>query len=298
LRRILSPTLVAWATAAVGAISIVSALTPEFGSRSDFVRAVLPQGWPSAAKTLTLAFALALLWLSRGLARRQRRAWQLAVALVVATAVTHIAKGLDVEEAAGTLLVLAALVRMRREFVAPGDPESVRPLLQVVLALAFVTPVVVLHFYGEVAYSDRVDDALLILTGALMVRGLFLWLRPHADRARHLADDRRRAEALVRERGSDSLAYFALRRDKSTFFSASGRSFLAYRVVGATAVIAGDPIGDDGERRELVAEFRRVAQMIAEVVDGLAANGETGNGAVEAKVRADVLELTRRFPIY
>ncbi len=46
------------------------------------------------------------------------------------------------------------------------------------------------------------------------------------------------------------------------------------------------------------AEFRRVAQMIGEVVDGLAVNGAEGNGAVEAKVRQDVLDLTRRFPIY
>ncbi len=46
------------------------------------------------------------------------------------------------------------------------------------------------------------------------------------------------------------------------------------------------------------AEFRRVAQMIGEVVDGLAVNGADGNGAVEAKVRQDVLDLTRRFPIY
>ncbi|MGA0600469.1 serine hydroxymethyltransferase [Caulobacter sp. KR2-114] len=46
------------------------------------------------------------------------------------------------------------------------------------------------------------------------------------------------------------------------------------------------------------AEFRKVAGFIAEVVDGLAANGEDGNGAVEAKVRQDVLDLTSRFPIY
>jgi glycine hydroxymethyltransferase len=46
------------------------------------------------------------------------------------------------------------------------------------------------------------------------------------------------------------------------------------------------------------AEFRRVAQMIAEVVEGLATNGVEGNSAVEGKVRADVLELTGRFPIY
>src|SRR5579872_1318387 len=47
-----------------------------------------------------------------------------------------------------------------------------------------------------------------------------------------------------------------------------------------------------------VAEFRRVGELIVETLDGLAANGDTGNGAVEAKVREGVAELTRRFPIY
>ena len=46
------------------------------------------------------------------------------------------------------------------------------------------------------------------------------------------------------------------------------------------------------------AEFRTVARMIGEVVDGLAAHGVEGNGAVEAKVKKDVLDLTSRFPIY
>jgi glycine hydroxymethyltransferase len=46
------------------------------------------------------------------------------------------------------------------------------------------------------------------------------------------------------------------------------------------------------------AEFRRVGQLIGEVVDGLAANGETGNGEVEARVAESVLEMTARFPIY
>ena len=45
-------------------------------------------------------------------------------------------------------------------------------------------------------------------------------------------------------------------------------------------------------------EFRAVADMIVEVVDGLAANGEEGNGAVEASVKDKVEALCRRFPIY
>ena len=46
------------------------------------------------------------------------------------------------------------------------------------------------------------------------------------------------------------------------------------------------------------AEFRQIAQWIVEVVDGLAANGEENNGAVEAAVRAKVEALCARFPIY
>ncbi|UWQ21032.1 serine hydroxymethyltransferase [Jannaschia sp. W003] len=45
-------------------------------------------------------------------------------------------------------------------------------------------------------------------------------------------------------------------------------------------------------------EFRTVAALICEVVDGLAANGAEGNAEVEASVRAKVAELTARFPIY
>jgi glycine hydroxymethyltransferase len=45
-------------------------------------------------------------------------------------------------------------------------------------------------------------------------------------------------------------------------------------------------------------EFRQIADWIIEVVDGLAANGEDGNAAVEAKVKGEVAELCARFPLY
>ncbi len=45
-------------------------------------------------------------------------------------------------------------------------------------------------------------------------------------------------------------------------------------------------------------EFRATARLILEVLDGLSANGEENNAAVEEAVKAKVLELTGRFPIY
>ncbi len=46
------------------------------------------------------------------------------------------------------------------------------------------------------------------------------------------------------------------------------------------------------------AEFKHVAELILEVLDGLSANGEEGNAAVEQSVHEKVVALTARFPIY
>ena len=45
-------------------------------------------------------------------------------------------------------------------------------------------------------------------------------------------------------------------------------------------------------------EFAQVGRLIVEVVDGLAASGESGNAAVEGSVAGRVAELCGRFPIY
>jgi glycine hydroxymethyltransferase len=47
-----------------------------------------------------------------------------------------------------------------------------------------------------------------------------------------------------------------------------------------------------------VAEFKKVGELIADALDGLAKNGEAGNADVEAKVKAGASELTQRFPVY
>ena len=258
MRRPATPVLLAWFATLAGLISIVSALTPELADRVDLVQGVLPPGVPEAARTIALALGLGMVWLSRGLARRKRRAWLLALAIVVASALAHLAKGLDVEEASLHLLLLVALVRARRHFVAPGDPATVLPLIQVGIALVVAVTISIVDLYDGDAYSQRIERALGLLIAALAFRALWLWLRPHSVvPARE--GDRDRATELVHEHGSDSLAYFALRRDKSYFFAPSGKSFLAYRLIGATALVAGDPIGETEERHELVREFVRIA---------------------------------------
>jgi len=63
-----------------------------------------------------------------------------------------------------------------------------------------------------------------------------------------------------------------------------------------SGVRLGSPAGTTRGFTEI--EFRMIADWIVEVVDGLAANGEEGNGAVEAKVKAEVEALCDLFPMY
>jgi lysyl-tRNA synthetase, class II len=266
--------LLAWAAALVGVIGLVSALTPEMANRVEVVRGILPPGWPEAARVLTVAFGIGLIWLSRSLAKRRRRAWQLAVAVVVASAATHLAKGLDFEEATISLVLLGALVLGRRRFDVPGDPASVRPLLGLGVALAGVAAVVGGAELRGVELAHRTSDALLGLGVSCGFLALHLWLRPFGQAVAQTVAERRMARALVESHGSDSLAFFALRRDKSYLFSPSRRAFLAYRVVAGTALVSGDPVGEAGEIDELLAELRRLAQANGWRLAVVGASGE------------------------
>jgi lysyl-tRNA synthetase class 2 len=252
--------LLAWSAAAVGVIGLVSALTPETAHRVDIVQGVLPPGWPEAARILTIAFGIGLIWLSRSLAMRRRRAWQLAVAVVVASAAAHLAKGLDFEEATVSLLLLAALLRWRRRFDVPGDPASIRPLLGLGAALAGIGAIAV---SAELRGAELPHTAADALSGTGIVVGvvaLYFWLRPFGYAVAQTVGERRAARALVETYGRDSLAFFALRRDKSYLFSPSRRAFLAYRVVAGTALVSGDPVGADAEIDDLLAELRRIVR--------------------------------------
>jgi lysyl-tRNA synthetase class 2 len=260
LRPFNAARLLAWAAAFVGVLGLVSALTPEMADRVKIVGGVLPPGLPEAARVLTVAFGIGLIWLSHSLAKRRRRAWQLAVVVVVASAAAHLAKGLDFEEATISLVLLVALVRWRRQFDVPGDPASVRPLLGLGAALAAIVAVAGGAELRGVDLSARTDDALLGLAVVFGFLALYFWLRPFGLAVAQTVGERRMVRQLVDAYGSDSLSFFALRRDKSYLFSPSGRAFLAYRVVAGTALISGDPVGDEAEIDDLLAELRRIAR--------------------------------------
>ena len=245
--------LLAAAAALIGLIAVVSGLTPEFADRSRLIRGVLPPGFPELARVLTFAFGLALLLLSRSLARGRRRAWQLALVAVVGVSLAHLAKGLDVEEAVISSLLVVGLLHYRSRFDAPGDPAVRRPVLGALLALAGVVGIGVVLSTRDM--PDRVGNLVTVTAVLFGLWALILWLGPFPEHVRQSLEERHRARELVESFGQDSLAFFTLRRDKSYCFSDSGNSFFAYRLVGSSALISGDPVGEESEFRDLLNDF-------------------------------------------
>jgi phosphatidylglycerol lysyltransferase len=79
--------------------------------------------------------------------------------------------------------------------------------------------------------------------------------RPVAHRFAASPEELRRAQELLSEFEGSSYGHFKTAPDKAFFFSANGRSFVAYRVVHHTALALGDPVGPADETREAAAAF-------------------------------------------
>jgi lysyl-tRNA synthetase, class II len=270
-----APRLLALIAAAAGVIGIVSAATPEWPGRLSLVREYLSTSTPDVADGLVVASSIGLLLLARGLARRRHRAWQAAVLILGVSAILHLIKGLDAEEAIFDVIVLVLLVRKRRAFYAVGDPrgpqragvaalEALAGLIvyglvaiaihDIVRGTAF-HPLAALRvvLYGMVGqdvgsspgrFQHEVTLSLAVATITCAAYVVWLAVRSHQPRAGASEIDRRDARRLVEELGCDSLAWFALRRDKSYYFDSERRAFIAYRAAGGFAVVSGDPIGD------------------------------------------------------
>jgi lysyl-tRNA synthetase, class II len=284
--RVWSRTVLAFLVAAVGALALVDALFPEH--RPSLITAVDPAHVHGLSKALVAPLAGALLLAARSLARGNQRAWQIAVALMAILLTLHIERRFD-DGAIVTGIALVALVARRTDFRRRGDPAS-RPRLLVHAALLAggivaygIATLWVNRLMADVEYSipfalEVTGRALVGLSfrGADHLNGpvaewfplstfllgvgalgyvLAQWLAPWRYRLRHDSHEHELVRSLVTRWGADTLAPFALRADKSYFFSDDDSAFVAYRVVNGVAIVAGDPIGRAEVREELMRGF-------------------------------------------
>jgi len=282
--------LVALLTALMGVVNLLSTVTPSLMSRLKIVESYLPL-MVSRGGHLTAALAgFALMSLSIGLWRRKRNAWILTLAVLLVSALSHIVKGLDYEEALLGLGLAVWLLSLRSHFYARSDTPSVRQGLWAAAAsIGFTVLYGVTGFYlldrhfsvnfGLIAalhqtvvmFAGFYDPGLLpipitrfgrffassiYLVGAgTFAYALFMLLRPVLLHHAATSADRYKAEAIIQRYGRTSLARMALFDDKTYYFSPGG-SVIAYVVHNGSALALGDPIGPPTDAPQAITVFK------------------------------------------
>jgi lysyl-tRNA synthetase class 2 len=285
------PVVAAVAAALVGVANVGSALTPNVRWRGQLLLHIEPVQAMRLFHALALPAGAALLLVAPYLLRRRRRAWQLAIGLMLALGLFDLLKGLDFEETALTWGVAAILLLGGDPFRVRHDPITLRsavwrvPVLGLLgLALAGLATLAspghpsldsVLRETGDLlrwqsgpvhferhaalhAHFAWIPLAVhLVELGTLLAIAYVIFRPLAAPRALPDAAARGHAAELVRAHGSDTLSFFKLRSDKQYFFSRDGAAFVGYRVENGVMLLSGDPVG----RPEAIAPL--LAQLLA-----------------------------------
>jgi lysyl-tRNA synthetase, class II len=282
------PVLVAVAAATVAAADLLSALAPNASVHGHVLFRIGAVAELRVFQALAIPVAVALLVAAYYLFRRRLRALRFAVVLLVALGAFRLFRGFDVEEAVGDLGVAAILWWGRASFYVEHEPLPRRAALlrvPLVAAAAFLISLLIvavgapragagaivretgdllLWQPGPIAFHDelaRLDLAIGLLgLVALAVVGYLVFRPLAAPRDLPDAEVRKLARALVRRHGTDTLAYFKLRRDKHYLFTPDQRAFLGYRVENAVLVVSGEPVGPDDALPELLEHVARFAE--------------------------------------
>lgn len=194
------------------------------------------------------------------------------IGLVTACLVTDLDDSLTDQQVLGVntavlVLLLVLLLRERRAYHVRMRPGNMRRAVLVTLTsvtlvtATFLVIAVALHpsnLFNKVLSGDPGPltdslaetltqapdwlDSLLGLGWAVsFLAGLCLLMRSQRLAARMSSDDERRVRTLLAANPSDSLGYFATRRDKTVFLTEHGG--LAYRTGTGVALVSGDPLG-------------------------------------------------------
>src|SRR5690242_10288391 len=120
------PALAALAAFAAGLVTLISAATPNQGSRERLLGTIESMDEMRFFHAFALPAAAVLMATAIYLYRRRRGALVVAVILLVALGVLNLAKGLDFEEATASFGAAALLWWSRESFYVHHDPVSLR----------------------------------------------------------------------------------------------------------------------------------------------------------------------------
>lgn len=272
----LAPQALAALALVLGAMLVLSAVTPARGIDLEWLNRYLPLGLIEGAHFLASLLGALLMISARGLAFRLDGAWWVALAAACAALVLSLVKAIAIYEAGALAVFVLALLLARNEFDRRSTllAQRLGPQWLAAVAVVLVAAWVILRFvfrhveFGTESWlrfeiSAEAPRGLRALLGASLVAGLAaLWslLRPaRQPLSGPLPEEIGRAAAIV---GRQPVAAANLVRmgDKRLIFSADGRAFVMYGRSGASWIALFDPVGPVDLWPELVWHFVETAR--------------------------------------
>jgi phosphatidylglycerol lysyltransferase len=271
----------------MGLVNLYSAILPALMDRIRILESFLPLEVRAGTRLATAFAGFALIQLAFGIWRRKRIAWMITLATLTISFITHIAKGLDFEEASLSLFLIICFIVYRSKFQANSDrPSVLRGLRTLVTAISFTFLYGTLGFYlldrqfsakfnlwsagsqtirmftefsspdqlFATRYGQYFFDSIYMIGAVTMGYALLTLLAPVFIRAPSSEFDRERAAKIIRDYGHSVLARFCQFDDKHYFFSQGG-SVISYAQSGRTAMVLGDPIGPPKDLASCIQAF-------------------------------------------
>lgn len=267
--------LLAILTALAGFVLLSGAAFPNLRDRSALLHNWLPLGAIEASHLASVAVGLTLIVAARGLALRLQRALWLALALLVAGAVTGLARGLDWV----TSLLLGAIAILlfvsRDLFLLKGNLGRQLGAWQWTLALVMALGLYIL--LGQALYKPETLHPFqfdLSAHGARYIRGamvatvsmiaLLLWTWPRWSRVAFplpTAVDLDTLHGWLDAHGSNGYSHLLMMGDKSLFYCADGNALIGFAPIHSRLIALGDPAGKITAREQAIAAFRHYAEQ-------------------------------------
>jgi len=284
--------LLAAITLSSGILNLISAVGGT--SQPRILTAVFPLEFSSLPRIMSIVTGVALIVSSLNIYKRKKRAWAVVLALSSSSAIFHLTRELNYEEALLSSALVLLLLFARRTFTV----KSRRPELRCGLLRLLVSSVVAVsygiagfwlmdeqHFGRNFRIGDAIVstlrflslsgdprllphtqyghwflDSLYVITLTAGVYSSFVLFRPVLYQFRIVAREQVLAREIVQQYARAPLDLFKLWPDKSYFFSPSRRCVIAYRVANNTAIALGDPVGPEEEIGATAREFMEMCR--------------------------------------
>jgi lysyl-tRNA synthetase class 2 len=227
------------------------------------IRAVdywLPFGIHPLSVIESIVAGLALCGLARGVRRGLQPVWLATLFVLLASTADRLIQGRPPSGPAIALVFCLWLLIERQHFRV--KPSGVSRLF-IWMASGGLVVIAVLAGLGSLFRNGHRDafDLVFLLVVAVVLLLLLLVALPSSE-SRRTGSARqeafKQARAIIQAHGGDTLDYFALRDDKSFFFT--GESLVAYSVINGVMLVSPDPIGPPADRAEVWSDVMDMAQ--------------------------------------